>query len=147
MIRTYDLLVKKLVLYQLAYSDIYAAFLFDIFINSDNFLHSKFDIYAHLFEMFENDSPFIYEPLNEISNNVVCSTSKTLRSACAYAQSYQSICYSLDNSMIVKLLIEHHLVFLSLKGGCRGSSESTLVEMSNYWKSRGSYNISTRRCI
>ena len=29
--------------------------------------------------------------------------------------------------MIVKLLTEHHLEFLSLKGGCRGSSESTLV--------------------
>ena len=36
--------------------------------------------------------------------------------------------------MIVKLLTEHHLVFLSLKGGCRGSSESTLVKMSNCWK-------------
>ena len=29
--------------------------------------------------------------------------------------------------MIVKLLTEHHLEFLSLKGGCRGSFESTLV--------------------
>ena len=27
--------------------------------------------------------------------------------------------------MIAKLLTEHHLEFLSLKGGCRGSSEST----------------------
>ena len=31
--------------------------------------------------------------------------------------------------MIVKLLTEHHLEFLSLKGGCRGSSESTLVKL------------------
>ena len=30
--------------------------------------------------------------------------------------------------MIVKLLTEHHLEFLSLKGGCTGSSESTLVK-------------------
>ena len=30
--------------------------------------------------------------------------------------------------MMVKLLTEHHLEFLSLKGGCRGSSESTLVK-------------------
>ena len=30
--------------------------------------------------------------------------------------------------MIVKLLTEHHLEFLSLKGGCRGSSESTHVK-------------------
>ena len=37
--------------------------------------------------------------------------------------------------MIVKLLTEHHLEFLSLKGGCRGSSESTLIKMSNCWKS------------
>ena len=37
--------------------------------------------------------------------------------------------------MIVKLLTEHHLEFLSLKGGCRGSSESTLVKMSHCWKS------------
>ena len=32
--------------------------------------------------------------------------------------------------MIIKLLTEHHLEFLSLKEGCRGSSESTLVKMS-----------------
>ena len=27
------------------------------------------------------------------------------------------------------MIVEHHLEFPSLKGGCRGSSESTLVEM------------------
>ena len=37
--------------------------------------------------------------------------------------------------MIVTLLTEHHLEFISLKGGCRGSSESTLVKMPHYWKS------------
>ena len=37
--------------------------------------------------------------------------------------------------MIVKLLAEHHLEFLSLKGGCRGSSESTLVKIPHCWKS------------
>ena len=36
--------------------------------------------------------------------------------------------------MIVKLLTEHHLEFLSLKGGCTGSSESTLVERPHWWK-------------
>ena len=35
--------------------------------------------------------------------------------------------------MIVKLLTEHYLEFLSFKGGCRGSSESTLAKMSNCW--------------
>ena len=37
--------------------------------------------------------------------------------------------------MIVKLLTEHHLEFLSLKGSCTGSSESTLVKMPHCWKS------------
>ena len=44
--------------------------------------------------------------------------------------------------MIVKLLTEHHLEFLSLKGGCRGVSESTLVKMSNCWKSHATAHIS-----
>ena len=39
--------------------------------------------------------------------------------------------------MSVKLLAEHHLEFLSLKGGCRGSSEFTLVKMLHCWKSHG----------
>ena len=37
--------------------------------------------------------------------------------------------------MIVKLLIEHHLEVLSLKGGCTGLSESTLVKIPHCWKS------------
>ena len=36
--------------------------------------------------------------------------------------------------MIVKLLTKHHLEFLSLNEGGRGSSKSTLVKMSNCWK-------------
>ena len=43
--------------------------------------------------------------------------------------------------MIVKLLTEHHLEFLCLKGGCKGSSESTLVKMSNCWKSHATAHI------
>ena len=53
---------------------------------------------------------------------------QSLRSACAYAQSDQSLCQSLEYSMSAKLLTEHHLEFLSLKGGCTGKSESTLVK-------------------
>ena len=43
--------------------------------------------------------------------------------------------------MIVKLLTEHHLEFLSIKRGCRGSSESTLVKMPHYWKSHTSAHL------
>ena len=51
-----------------------------------------------------------------------------LRPACAYAQSGQSLCQSLEYSMTLKLLTDRHLEFLSLKGGITGSSESTLVK-------------------
>ena len=34
-----------------------------------------------------------------------------------------------------KLMTEHDLEFLSLKGVCTGSSESTLVKMPHCWKS------------
>ena len=37
--------------------------------------------------------------------------------------------------MIVKLLTEHYLEFLSLNGGCLDSSESTHVKTSNCLKS------------
>ena len=38
--------------------------------------------------------------------------------------------------MSLKLLTEHYLEFLSLTGGCTGSSEATLVKMPHCWKSR-----------
>ena len=59
---------------------------------------------------------------------------KSLRSACAYAQSDQSLCLSLEYSMTVMLLTEQHLEFLSLQRGYTGFSECTLVEMPYYWK-------------
>ena len=49
--------------------------------------------------------------------------------------------------MIVKLLTEHHLELLSLKGGCRGSSESSLVKMSNCWKSHAAAHIKETRPV
>ena len=43
--------------------------------------------------------------------------------------------------MSVKLLTGHHLRFLSLKGGCTGSSESTLVKMPHCWKSHAAAQL------
>ena len=60
---------------------------------------------------------------------------QSLRSACAYAQSDQSLCLSLAYPISVKLLTELHLEFLGLKGGSTDSSESTLVKMPHCWKS------------
>ena len=46
--------------------------------------------------------------------------------------------------MIVKLLTEHHLEFLSLKGGCSGLSESNFCNLNLsqgvYWVKQGLYN-------
>ena len=64
-----------------------------------------------------------------------------LRSACTYVQSDQSLCLALESSMNIKLLTEHYLEFLSLKGGCTGSSESSLVKMPHCWKSHVTAHI------
>ena len=37
--------------------------------------------------------------------------------------------------MVVKLLTQHYLEFLSLKEGSRGLSKSALVKMLNCWRS------------
>ena len=70
-----------------------------------------------------------------------------LRSACTYTQPDQNLCWSLEYSMSVKLLIKNHLKFLSLKGCCTGLSESTLVRMqhchSSYCLTFSHYSIST----
>ena len=47
--------------------------------------------------------------------------------------------------MIVKLLTEHHLEYLSLKGDCGGSSKATLVKMSNIRKSHAAARMYVSR--
>ena len=64
---------------------------------------------------------------------------QSLRSACVYAQSDQSLCLLFDYSMTVRLLTEQG--DLSLKEGCTGSSESTIVKMPYCWKSRVTAHI------
>ena len=46
--------------------------------------------------------------------------------------------------MTIRLLTEQHLYFLSLKGGCKGSSESTPVKMPDCWKSHITAHLSLR---
>ena len=74
-------------------------------------------------------------------NNVVCATSK----GSDQRLSDQNICLMLDYSMTFKLLITHYLEFLSLIGGCTGSSESTLVKMKHCWKSHVAAQIEVGR--
>ena len=55
--------------------------------------------------------------------------------------------------MSVKLLTEHRLEFVSLKGGCTGSSESTFVKMPHcvaaqlmiYWLRTDAYDSYLRK--
>ena len=64
-----------------------------------------------------------------------------LRPDCAYAQSDQSLCYSHEYFMSLRLLTEQHLLFLSLKGSCTGPFKSTLVKIPNCWKSHFAAHI------
>ena len=47
--------------------------------------------------------------------------------------------------MTVKLQTEHHFEFLSLKGGCTGSSEFTHVKMPHCWKSHVAAHMFLKR--
>ena len=76
----------------------------------------------------------IIEPLHEISNNI-CATSKGSDQPAHTRSLIRAFASSFECSRIVKVLTEHHLEFLSLKGGCRGLSESTHVKMPHCWKS------------
>ena len=97
-----------------------------------------------LFTLLSNGtkSTIIIDPRHEISNKLVCTTSKgsdqpvhTRSLIRAYARR------SLEYFRSFKLLTEHHLEFLSLKGGCTDSSESTLVKMQHCWKSHVAAHI------
>ena len=75
-----------------------------------------------------------YGPGHEISNNVVCATSKASDQP-AHMRSLIRAFASHLNILSVKLLPEHDFEFLSLNGGCMGSFESTLIKMPHCWKS------------
>ena len=69
--------------------------------------------------------PETNEPRHEISNNAVCATSK----GSDHPAHTRSLTRAFASRLNIKLLIEHHLKFLSLKGECTGFSESIHVKM------------------
>ena len=87
--------------------------------------------------------PYNNEPQHEISNNVVCATSKASDQPAHMRSLIRAFAKSLEYSISVKLLTEHLLEFLSLKRGCTGSYESTLVKMPHCWKSHVMAQISS----
>ena len=86
-----------------------------------------------------------YEPRHDISNNVVCATSKGSDQPAHTRSLIRAFARGLKYSMTVKLLTEQHLEFLSLKGGCTGSSESTLVKIPHCWKSHVAAHITIKQ--
>ena len=68
-------------------------------------------------------------PVYKISNNVVCATSKASDQPAHTRSLNRAFASHLSN-----LLTEHHMEFLSFKGGCTVSSELTHVKMSHCWK-------------
>ena len=82
-----------------------------------------------------------FEPWREISNNVVCVTSKSSDQPAYTCSLIRSLFLSLEYSISVKLLTEHHLEFLLLKVDCTDTSESTLVKIPHCWKSHVAAHI------
>ena len=76
----------------------------------------------------------IHESQHEISNNVVCATSKGSDQP-AHVRSLIRAYASHLNSMSDKLLAEHHLECISFKKGCTGSSDFSLVKIPHCLKS------------
>ena len=72
-----------------------------------------------------------YEPLHEISNNVVCVTRKDSDQP-PHMRSLNRAFVNRLNTMSVKLLTEHHLEFLSLKGGGGATQARPSVHLSKY---------------
>ena len=77
----------------------------------------------------------IYESRHVISNNVIPATSKESDQPAHTRSLIRAFASRLEYYMTLRLLTEHNLEFISLKGGCTGSSESTLVKMPHCWKS------------
>ena len=76
----------------------------------------------------------IFEPQGDFQHCSMCDQQR-LRSSYAFVQSDQNLCLLLKYSTTVKLLTEYNFEFISLKGGCTSSSESTFVKIPHCWKS------------
>ena len=74
-----------------------------------------------------------YEPVHEISNNVVCVTSKASDQPAHTRSLIRAFASRLKISMIVKLLTEHHLEFLSLKEAEKARPSLNMSKCLMHW--------------
>ena len=86
-------------------------------------------------------SKIIIDPQHKISNKVVCSTSKASDQPAHTRSLIRAFA-----SRLKKLLTEYHLEFLSLRGGCTGSLESTHIKIPHFWKSHVTAHIILTSC-
>ena len=87
----------------------------------------------------------IIEPWHEISNNVVCTTSK----ASDQPAHTRSLIRGFASRLNIRWLLSYWLNLiwsLCLAGGCTGSSESALVKMPHCWKSHVAAQMSSAMC-
>ena len=70
-----------------------------------------------------------------LESNVVRATIKGSDQPAHTRSLVRAFASRIECSMSVKILFEQYLEFVSLKGGCTDSSESTLVKMQHCWKS------------
>ena len=78
--------------------------------------------------------------MHEISNNVVCVTSKASDQPAHTRSLIRAFASRIECSMIVKLLTEHHLEFLSLKEAAQARL-SLHVIVPHCWKSHATAQI------
>ena len=76
-----------------------------------------------------------FEPWHEISNNVVCGTSKASDQDAHTRSLIRAFASHLNILGVLHYWPNSIWGFLNLKGGCTDSSESTLVKMPHCWKS------------
>ena len=97
---------------------------------------------TQLFSEYLDFGLYTNEPRHEISNNVVCATSKYSDQSAETRSLIRAFASRLNILLSVKLLAEQHMELLSFKEGCTGSFESTLVKIQVCWKSHVALNCS-----
>ena len=93
-------------------------------------------------QIIEMSQNIVNEPVHEISNNVICVTSKASDQPAHTRSLIRAFASRLSILWLLSYWLDTIWSFLSLKGGCRGSSESTHVKMPHCWKSHATAQMS-----
>ena len=92
-----------------------------------------YSIPSHVFNPIYCQIP--YEPVHEISNNVVCATTKASDQPAHTRSLIRAFACRSNILWVLSYWLNIILRFLSLKRGCTGLFESTLAKLPHCWKS------------